>query len=73
MMKLWAVHDFATRSCCDLDLQGSDPNVVRAYYTHCYLFTYKVRLALIVFKLSRTIDLSNYFLDGHHEILLASY
>ena len=22
--KLWAGHDFAARSCCDLDLQGSD-------------------------------------------------
>jgi hypothetical protein len=28
-MKLWTGHDFAARSCCDLDLQGSDPNVVR--------------------------------------------
>jgi hypothetical protein len=28
-MKLWAGHDFAARSCCDLDLQGSDPNVAR--------------------------------------------
>ena len=27
--KLWAGHDFAARSCCDLDLQGSDPNVAR--------------------------------------------
>ena len=27
--KLWARHDFAARSCCDLDLQGNDPNVVR--------------------------------------------
>jgi len=26
--KLWAGHDFAARSCCDLDLQGFDPNVV---------------------------------------------
>ena len=26
---LWAGHDFAKRSCCDLDLQGSDPNVAR--------------------------------------------
>ena len=24
---LWAGHDFAARSCFDLDLQGSDPNV----------------------------------------------
>jgi len=23
-----AGHNFAARSCCDLDLQGSDPNVV---------------------------------------------
>jgi len=22
-------HDFAARSCCDLDLQGNDPNVAR--------------------------------------------
>jgi len=29
MKKLWAGHNFATRSCCDLDLQGSNPNVVR--------------------------------------------
>jgi hypothetical protein len=28
-MKLWTGHDFAARSCCDLDLQGSDPNVAR--------------------------------------------
>jgi len=26
-MKLWAGHYFAARSCCDLDLQGSSPNV----------------------------------------------
>ena len=24
---LWAGHDFAARSCCDLDLQGGDPNL----------------------------------------------
>ena len=29
MMKLWAGHDFASRSCCDLDLQGSHLNVAR--------------------------------------------
>ena len=27
--KLWAGHDFAARSCCDLDLQDSDQNVTR--------------------------------------------
>jgi len=27
--KLWAGHDFDARSCCDLDLQGSDPNDAR--------------------------------------------
>ena len=26
---LWAGHEFAARSRCDLDLQGSDPNVAR--------------------------------------------
>ena len=26
-MKLWAGHDFAAMSCCDLDLQGNVPNV----------------------------------------------
>jgi hypothetical protein len=26
-MKLWTAHNFAVRSCCDLDLQGSDQNV----------------------------------------------
>jgi len=26
--KLWARHDFAARSYCDLDLQGSDPNLL---------------------------------------------
>jgi len=26
-MKSWAGHDFTARSCCDLDLQGIDPNV----------------------------------------------
>ena len=25
--KLWVGHNFAARSCCDLDLQGSDQNV----------------------------------------------
>ena len=25
--KLWVGHDFAVRSCCDLDLQGSSLNV----------------------------------------------
>jgi len=28
MTKLWTGHNFAARSCCDLDLQGIDPNVV---------------------------------------------
>jgi len=28
-MKLWAGHHYAARSCLDIDLQGSDPNVVR--------------------------------------------
>jgi hypothetical protein len=28
-MKLWTGHDFASRSYCDHDLQGSDPNVAR--------------------------------------------
>jgi len=27
--KFWARHDFAARSCCDLGLQGSKPNVAR--------------------------------------------
>ena len=27
--KVWAGHDFAARSCCDLDLQGSDQNFTR--------------------------------------------
>jgi len=27
--KLWAGHNFAARSCCDLDLQGRDPNFAR--------------------------------------------
>jgi len=27
--KLWVGHDFAARSCCDLDLQGSDQNVTQ--------------------------------------------
>ena len=31
MSKFWAGHDFAARSCCDLDLQGKDPYVV--HYT----------------------------------------
>ena len=26
---LWAGHEFAARSRCDLDLQGRDPNVAR--------------------------------------------
>ena len=26
--KLWARHDFAARSCCDIDLKGSNPNGV---------------------------------------------
>jgi len=29
MSKFWAGHDFAARSCCDLDLQGSDQNDTR--------------------------------------------
>ena len=28
-MKFWAGHDFAARSCCDLHIQGSEPNFVR--------------------------------------------
>ena len=27
--KLWAGLDFAARSCCDIDLQGSNQNVAR--------------------------------------------
>jgi len=27
--KLWARHDFAAKSCCDLDLQGSEPILAR--------------------------------------------
>ena len=27
MTKFWAGHDYSDRSCCDLDLQGSNPNV----------------------------------------------
>ena len=27
--KLWARHELAARSCCDLDLQGSNQNVAR--------------------------------------------
>jgi len=27
--ELWARHNFAARSCCDLDLRGIDPNVAR--------------------------------------------
>ena len=29
MTKFLAGHDFAARSCCDIDRQGSDPNVAR--------------------------------------------
>jgi len=29
MTMLWAELDFAAMSCCDLDLQGRDPNVAR--------------------------------------------
>jgi len=29
IIKLLTGHDFAARSCCDLDLQGIDPNVNR--------------------------------------------
>ena len=28
-MKSWAGHDFAARSCCGPDLQGSNPNAAR--------------------------------------------
>jgi hypothetical protein len=33
-MKLWTEHDFAARSCRDLDLQGSDQNVLRDTMSH---------------------------------------
>jgi len=33
-MKLWVGHDYAAGSCCDLDLQGSDPNVARDALSH---------------------------------------
>ena len=47
--KLWARHDFAARSCCVLDLQGSVPNVARdttsQYGDHfceiCFKFNFK--------------------------------
>jgi len=29
LTKFWARHDFAARSCCDLGLQGSNPNIAR--------------------------------------------
>jgi len=43
---------FAARSCCDLDLQGSDTNFARAYCTHCYLCTYQVSWAYLLEFLS---------------------
>ena len=33
--KLWAGHVSAARSCCDIDLQGSDPNVARDMSSQC--------------------------------------
>jgi len=32
--KLWAGHNFAARSCCDLDLQDSDQNFARDMSSH---------------------------------------
>jgi len=34
--KLWARHDFASSSCCDLDLQGSDQNVAWSFLWNSY-------------------------------------
>jgi len=31
--KLWTGNDFAARSCCDLDLKGSDPNVAHDMFS----------------------------------------
>jgi len=44
-MKLWSRHNYAERSCCDLDLQGSDPNVacdtLSQYDDHLCIFFVK--------------------------------
>ena len=39
-MKLWAGHDFASRSCGDLDLQGSDPNVAHVHIVHIATYSH---------------------------------
>jgi len=43
-IKFWARHDFAARSCCDLGLQGSNPNVA------CDTSQHEDHLCEIVFK-----------------------
>ena len=39
--KLWVGHDYAKGSCCDLDLQGSDPNVARDALSHYGIISVK--------------------------------
>ena len=38
---LWARHDFAARSCCDLDLQGSDPNLCATRHINMVIISVK--------------------------------
>jgi len=40
--KLWAGHNFAARSCCDLDLQGRDPNVARNVVSIWWSFLWNI-------------------------------
>jgi hypothetical protein len=48
---LRAGHDFAARSCCDLDLQGSDPNIARdtssQYGDHLCEMVIQIRLKIM--------------------------
>jgi len=49
---LWVEHDFASRSCCDLDLQGSNPNVENVHILHIatYAHTKHLKESFLVSK-----------------------
>jgi hypothetical protein len=62
-MNLWAAHDFAAMSCCDLDLQSSKPNVARDTSIQ-----YNDYLCVIVVKLTtnnEVMDRTQFLLQCH--------
>jgi len=70
--KLWAGHDFAARSCCDLDLQSIDPNVDRD--TSFHYGDYFCKIVLKSNFENQTYGADTILLQGHFcEIVVESF